>query len=140
MKLTTINLQIVRNLGNYESVRLGGEWSIDKDDPQKAFIDAQSELLAIADQLYPKTKTEPQNAKNEPAKTTAKPVEETVPPAEGPTDNRPEVRFGDPTLQQICNRIQQLDGDIALGTIKKYYRLSNKAEAVVNAAISFNLK
>lgn len=140
MKLTTINLQIVRNLGNYESVRLGGEWSIDKEDPQKAFKDAQSELLAIANQLYPRAKSEPQNAKNEPAKTTAKQVEEIMPPVEGPNDNRPEVRFGDPTLQQICNRIQQLDGDIALGTIKKYYRLSNKAEAVVNAAISFNLK
>ena len=28
MKAKTINVQIVKNLGNYETIRLGGEWEL----------------------------------------------------------------------------------------------------------------
>ena len=32
MKQTIINAQITKNLGNYQSLKLGGEWSIDEND------------------------------------------------------------------------------------------------------------
>lgn len=52
MKATTITLQIVRNLGNYETVRLGGEWSTDGNSTLDAFKNAKKELDAAFEELF----------------------------------------------------------------------------------------
>lgn len=45
MKVTTINLQIVKNLGNYETMRLGCEVSVEKgESAEQAFLLAKAEL------------------------------------------------------------------------------------------------
>lgn len=138
MKLTTINVQIVRNLGNYESVRLGGEWTIDKENAADAFAAAESELLAIAERLHPKGEkmaTEPQ--KQAETKRVARRSEEVFPDVAA-TDNRERVGFGSPTLQKICNRVAELNGNIEIATIEKSFLLSDKAEQVVLTAIQLN--
>lgn len=46
MKAKTINLQLVKNIGNYETIRLGGEWSVtEKEDLQQCMLQAEEELL-----------------------------------------------------------------------------------------------
>ncbi len=150
MKLTTINVQIVRNLGNYESVRLGGEWTIDKENATDAFAAAEKELLAIADQLHPKAgaapqkpqeqATEPQAVKKEKV---AKAQPEVFPPKNGDDDNRSEVGFGSKALQQILDRIadkkaNEEKGQVTMDTLNKFYRLSNHAAKVIEAAIQLN--
>lgn len=53
MKANTINLQVVINLGNYESCRLGGEWSVeDGETTQEAMLKAREELRQSFNQLY----------------------------------------------------------------------------------------
>lgn len=150
MKLTTINVQIVRNLGNYESVRLGGEWTIGKESATDAFAAAERELLAIADQLYPKAgaatqkpqeqATEAQAVKKEKV---AKTQPEVFPPKNGDDDNRSEVGFGSKALQQILDRIvdkkaNKEKGRVTMDTLNKFYRLSNHAVKVIEAAMQLN--
>ena len=116
MKQTTINAQITKNLGNYESVRLGGEWSIDENDnPEQAYMDAILQLNQIFDELYhPK-----QNAtQNEKQAQNAKQV----------------VEFGTPLLQSICNRIAE-KSDLTLEKIEKYYDLTPEAKKTVLIAL-----
>lgn len=111
MKQTTINAQITKNLGNYESVRLGGEWSIDENEnPAQAYRSAILQLNKVFDELYhPKQKDE-QNEKKQ------------------------VVEFGTPLLQNICNRIAE-KADLTLDKIEQYYDLTPEAKKTIMIAI-----
>ena len=110
MKQTTINAQITKNLGNYESVRLGGEWSIEDEDPSQAYRSALAQLNQVFDELYHPKKKDAQNEKKQ------------------------VVEFGTPLLQSICNRIAEKD-DLTLDTIEQYYDLTPEAKKTVLLAI-----
>lgn len=114
MKQTTINAQITKNLGNYESVRLGGEWSIDENEnPEQAYRDALLQLNQVFDELYhPKQKDNEKQVQN------AKQV----------------VEFGTPLLQSICNRIAE-KADLTLEKIEQYYDLTPEAKKTVLIAL-----
>ena len=116
MKQTTINAQITKNLGNYESVRLGGEWSIEEsENPEKAYRDALAQLNQVFDELYhPKQK----DAQNEKQVQNAKQV----------------VEFGTPLLQSICNRIAE-KADLTLDKIEQYYDLTPEAKKTILIAL-----
>lgn len=59
MRINTINLQIVRNLGNYETLRIGAEWTPDSNQTlADAMAAGMAELNATADMLTGK-KTAP---------------------------------------------------------------------------------
>ena len=116
MKMEKINAQITKNLGNYESVRIGGEWSIDENEnPEHAYLSALAQLNQVFEELYhPK-----QNAtQNEKQVQNAKPV----------------VDFGTPLLQSICNRIAE-KADITLEKIEQYYDLTPEAKKTVMIAL-----
>ena len=110
MKQTTINAQITKNLGNYESVRLGGEWSIEDEDPSQAYRSALAQLNQVFEELYHPNKKDAQNEKKQ------------------------VVEFGTPLLQSICNRIAEKD-DLTLETIEQYYDLTPEAKKTVLLAI-----
>ena len=116
MKQTTINVQITKNLGNYESVRLGGEWSIDENEnPEQVYRDALLQLNQVFDELYhPKQK----DTQNEKQVQNAKQV----------------VEFGTPLLQSICNRIEE-KADLTLEKIEQYYDLTPEAKKTIMIAI-----
>ena len=116
MKQTTINAQITKNLGNFESLRLGGEWSIDEvENPAQAYRSALAQLNQVFDELYhPKQK----DTQNEKQVQNAKQV----------------VEFGTPLLQSICNRIAER-ADLTLDKIEQYYDLTPEAKKTVMIAL-----
>ena len=115
MKQTTINAQITKNLGNYESLRIGGEWSIEDEDPEQAYRTALAQLNKVYEELYHPKQNATQNEKNVQK---AKPV----------------VEFGTPLLQSICNRIAE-KADLTLDTIEQYYDLTPEARKTVMIAL-----
>lgn len=59
MRVNTINIQIVRNLGNYETLRIGAEWTPDGNQTlTDAMQQGMAELNACADALI-KAKAQP---------------------------------------------------------------------------------
>lgn len=110
MKQTAINIQITKNLGNYESVRIGGEWSIEDEDHEQAYRSALAQLNQVFDELY--------NSKHKDAQNEKKQV----------------VEFGTPLLQRICNRIAE-KADLTLEKIEQYYDLTPEARKTVLLAI-----
>lgn len=116
MKQTTINAQIIKNLGNYESVRLGGEWSIEENEnPAQAYRNALAQLNQVFNELYHQKQKDEQKEKQV---QNAKPV----------------VEFGTPLLQSICNRIAE-KADLTLEKIEQYYDLTPEAKKTVMIAI-----
>ena len=115
MKQTIINAQITKNLGNYESVRLGGEWSIDEgENIEQAYRDALLQLNKVFDELYHPKQNSTQNEKQQNAKQV--------------------VEFGTPLLQSICNRIAER-ADLTLDKIEQYYDLTPEAKKTVMIAL-----
>lgn len=116
MKQTLVNVQITKNLGNYENIRIGGEWSIEEsENPEKAYRDALAQLNKVFDELYHPKKKDAQNEKNV---QNAKQV----------------VEFGTPLLQNICNRIAE-KADLTLEKIEQYYDLTPEAKKTIMIAI-----
>ena len=115
MKQTAIEIQITKNLGNYEGVRIGGEWSIEDEDPSKAYRSALAQLNQVFDELYHPNQNATQNEKQV---QNAKQV----------------VEFGTPLLQSICNRIAEKE-DITLDIIEQYYELTPEARKTIMIAL-----
>lgn len=133
MKQTKIEVQITKNLGNYESVRIGGEWSVDKtDNQQAAYAAAIEELNAIYAANYLR----------QPATAEATPEPATV--AEDKTatvaNSKQPVSFKDnPELvTKICDRITK--GGVTREVIDLYYDLDEQASNVINLALKLAKK
>lgn len=129
MKLKTINVQRTFNAGNYESVRLGGEWEIAKDDSLVESIKQAEKALC---EVWENMKAERQ-----------KPAQP-APPAQQ-EDNRPLVTFGSNLLKKIVARIgadKDKDGNtlppVDMETVEKSYRLTDDARKVIETAIKIN--
>lgn len=119
MKAKTINVQIVKNCGNYESIRIGGEWELNGESVEQATQAALAEL----------------NAAWELCK---KPAPQVKSDQEKPThdeDGRPIVTFKDDNelLQKIVKRVQKTK--ITIEEVLKHYALDDEAQRCVEAAI-----
>lgn len=129
MKAKSINVQIVKNLGNYETIRLGGEWELNGENLQDAIRAAVEEL----EQAWSKPKAAPHSAPNPENVETPAPVEKTPQIAE---NGKKLVRFKEEAkiLQAIVKRLQS-DNSVTLKTVCEHYELDEDAQKCVEAAI-----
>lgn len=95
MKALTVNVQIVKNLGNYETIRLGCEWSVDDGETLESCIKAGTkELNDVFLQMYKKTDTN--------------------------VNNLPELTLNHKDFKGVCDALRQ--ERITVEGLKKYYR------------------
>lgn len=129
MKAKSINVQIVKNLGNYETIRLGGEWELNGENLQDAIRAAVEEL----EQAWSKPKSAPQSAPTPETVETPAPEEKTPQIAE---NGKKLVRFKEDAkiLQAIVKRVQE-DKSVTLETVCEHYKLDDEAMKCVEAAI-----
>lgn len=129
MKAKSINVQIVKNLGNYETIRLGGEWELNGENLQDAIRAAVEEL----EQAWSKPKSATQSAPNPAEVETRAPVEKTP---QNEENGKKLVRFKEDAklLQAIVKRVQE-DKTVTLETVCEHYELDDDAIKCVEAAI-----
>ena len=129
MKAKSINVQIVKNLGNYETIRIGGEWELNGENLQDAIRAAVEEL----EQAWGKPKLAQQNAPNIVIVETPAPVEKTPQTKE---NGKKQCRFKEESkiLQAIVMRVQK-DKSVTLETVCEHYELDDDALKCVEAAI-----
>lgn len=119
MRAKTINLQVVKNLGNYESIRFGGEWELNGENMADAFAEALKELnIASGSILVPKTEKPLEQKKNSKTQESGKTM----------------VEFGSQLCQDIVTRVKQKK-DITLEMVKEHYELDEESEKVIIMAI-----
>lgn len=127
MKLTKIEVSCTFNAGNYESVKLGGEWEI-----------TESETLTDALQ-------EAMNAiRGEWERIKAAKVESTTPQEKTPQTQEKVVKscktlveFGSPLLQKIVDRVMA-DKSVTMEVITDNYDLTDDARKVIQSALTLN--
>lgn len=121
MKAKSINVQIVKNCGNYESIRIGGEWELNGESVEQATQAALAELNAaweLCKKPAPQIKTEQATEQQTQA-----------------ADGRQVVTFqkDNELLQKIVKRVQKTK--ITIEDVLKHYALDDEAQRCVEAAI-----
>ena len=127
MKLTKIEVSCTFNAGNYESVKLGGEWEIDSTEEIGGAM--QNAMNAIRGE-WERIKA---------AKVESTSQQEKTPQNEEKAAKRGKtlVEFGSPLLQKIVDRIMA-DKSVTLEVITAHYDLTDDARKVIDAALKLN--
>ena len=127
MKLTKIEVSCTFNAGNYESVKLGGEWEIESTEEignamQNAMnaIRGEWELIKAA-----KVESNAQQEKTQQTQEKAAKSAKTL------------VEIGSTLLQKIVDRIMA-DKSVTLDVITTHYDLTDDARKVIEAALTLN--
>lgn len=137
MQMNKFTYEIVVNVGNYQSIRVGGEWSvtgtptteqvlnIDADLRQKVAEVVESRKTASVPQPQPQPTTE-EEKRPEP-KQTEKPVDASL----------EFVPSNSPKFQAILKKIQNGTPE---ETVRKYFRFDEKGEQIIAVAYSDLIK
>ena len=125
MKLTKVEVSCTFNAGNYESVKLGGEWEITESETLTDAIQAATAAI--------RAEWERMKAQNVETPTTV----EKAPQNEEKAANKRLVEFGSPLLQKIVDRVMT-DKSVTMEVIASHYDLTEDARKVIQAAIMLN--
>ena len=125
MKLTKVEVSCTFNAGNYESVKLGGEWEITESETLTDALQAATSAI----------RAEWERMKSPKAETPAT-VEKATQNEEKATNKRL-VEFGSPLLQKIVDRLMT-DKSVTMEVITDHYDLTDDARKVIEAAITLN--
>lgn len=124
MKLTKIEVSCTFNAGNYESVKLGGEWEITESETMTDAIQSATSAIRSEWERIKATKvethTETEKAQQNEEKSAKRLVE-----------------FGSPILQKIIDRIMS-DKSVTLNVIMAHYDLTDDARKVIESALQLN--
>lgn len=124
MKLTKIEVSCTFNAGNYESVKLGGEWEITESETLTYALQAATSAIRSEWELMKAQKVEtPATA-------------EKAPQNEEKAAKRL-VEFGSPLLQKIVDRVMT-DKSVTMDVIASHYDMTEDARKVIEAAIRLN--
>ena len=127
MKLTKIEVSCTFNAGNYESVKLGGEWEIESSEEiggamQNAMNAIRGEWERIKAAKVESTTTQEKTQQNE---------------EKAAKSGKTLVEFGSPLLQKIVDRIMT-DKSVTMEVITTHYDLTDDASKVIEAALRLN--
>ena len=143
MKIEKFTYEIVVNVGNYQSIRIGGEWSVTDTPSTEQVIKIDSELRQkVAEVVESRKASVPQAETKTETKTETKPENKPEnkpePQAEKPVDNTLElVPSNSPKFQAILKKIQAGTPE---ETVRKYFRFDERGEQVIAIAYSDLIK
>lgn len=123
MKMEKFTYEIVMNVGNYQSIRIGGEWSVTDTPTTDQVLNIDAELHQKVAEVVESRKAVPQ------------PQPEQQPQPQPEEDKRELVttsKKDEARLKAILKKIQ--DGTPE-ETVRKYFRFDEKAEFLVNTAL-----
>ena len=140
MQMNKFTYEIVCNIGNYQSIRIGGEWSVTDTPTTEQVVKIDAELRQKVAEVIESRKAsapQPQPQAQAQATTTEKTEnkqEENKPQAEKPVDNTLElVPSNSPKFQAILKKIQAGTPE---ETVRKYFRFDERGEQVIAIAYS----
>ena len=125
MKLTKVEVSCTFNAGNYESVKLGGEWEITE---SETLTDAIQAATAAIRAEWERMKAQKAETPDETKK---------APQNEEKAVSKRLVEFGSPILQKIVDRVIA-DKSVTMEVITEHYELTEDSRKVIEAAITLN--
>ena len=135
MQMNKFTYEIVCNIGNYQSIRIGGEWSVTDTPSTEQVISIDAELRQKVAEVIESRKAVPQ----------PQPQPEQPENKENKPENKPEqvdetlelVPSNSPKFQAILKKIQAGTPE---EVVRKYFRFDEKGEQVIAIAYSDLIK
>lgn len=124
MKPITINVQISKCPKQYESIRLGGEWTLEEGETEQQ---AMSKALEMLEQFYAEHTCQKPKTESAPAQIAEKPKGKT--PLKMEADAK--------TIEAICKRIES---GVSLEKVLEFYEPDENAMKVLKMAAKLNEK
>ena len=124
MKLTKVEVSCTFNAGNYEGVKLGGEWELTESETMTESIQAATAAIRAVWERMKAQKVE--------TPATAEKAQQNEEKAQ-----KRLVEFGSPLLQKIVDRVMA-DKSVTMDVIASHYDLTEDARKVIQAAITLN--
>ena len=138
MKIEKFNYEIVCNIGNYQSIRIGGEWSVTDTPTSEQVIEIDSELRQKVAEVIESRKASVPQPQPTTEQVETKTEEEKPQQTEKPVDTSLEfVPSNSPKFQAILKKIQAGTPE---ETVRKYFRFDEKGEQVIAIAYSDLIK
>ena len=141
MQMAKFTYEIVLNVGSYQSVRIGGEWSVTDAPTTEQVLNIDAELRQkVAEVVESRKASVPQpQPQPQPQPTTEQPENKPEPQqAEKPVDTSLElVPSNSPKFQAILKKIQAGTPE---ETVRKYFRFDERGEQVIAIAYSDLIK
>ena len=136
MKMNKFTYEIVMNVGSYQSIRIGGEWSVTETPTTEQVISIDTELRQKVAEVVESRKTSVPQPTTEQVET--KTEEEKPQQTEKQVDETLElVPSNSPKFQAILKKIQNGTPE---ETVRKYFRFDEKGEQVIAIAYSDLIK
>ena len=144
MQMNKFTYEIVCNIGNYQSIRIGGEWSVTENPTTEQVVKIDAELRQKVAEVIESRKAVPQAETKTETKTETK-QEENKP--ENKPEPQPQPKQVDETLELVPSnspKFQAILKKIQAGTpeevVRKYFRFDEKGEQVIAIAYSDLIK
>ena len=144
LEMNKFTYEIVVNVGNYQSIRIGGEWSVFEAPTTEQVIAIDSELLQKVAEVIesrkasvpqPQPQPQPEQPKNKENKPENKP--EPQPQPKQVDETLELVPSNSPKFQAILKKIQNGTPE---ETVRKYFRFDERGEQVIAIAYSDLIK
>ena len=141
MKMNKFTYEIVVNVGSYQSVRIGGEWSVTDTPTTEQVIKIDTELRQKVAEVIesrkasvPQPQSQPEEEKKPEPKQTETNTEDKPQQAEKTVDASLElVPSNSPKFQAILKKIQNGTPE---EVVRKYFRFDEKGEQIIAVAYS----
>lgn len=143
LEMNKFTYEIVCNIGNYQSIRIGGEWSVNETPTTEQVISIDAELRQKVAEVIESRKASasasaPASA-SQPQPTTAQAETKTEEKTETKQEEKPVdtslefVPSNSPKFQAILKKIQAGTPE---ETVRKYFRFDEKGEQIIAVAYS----
>ena len=124
--------EIVINVGNYQSIRIGGEWSVTETPTTEQVVKIDAELRQKVAEVVESRKASAQPQPQPQPEPQPQPQPEPQPEPEDKRELVTTSKADERKLKAILKKIQ--DG-VPEETVRKYFRFDEKAEFLVNTVL-----
>ena len=135
MQIEKFTYEIVVNVGNYQSIRIGGEWSVFEAPTTEQVINIDAELRQKVAEVV------------ESRKAAAQPQPQPQPQPEPQPQPQPQPKQVDETLELVPSNspkfqaiLKKIQNGTPEETVRKYFRFDEKGEQVIAIAYSDLIK
>ena len=128
LEMTKFTYEIVVNVGNYQSIRIGGEWSVTDTPTTEQVVKIDTELRQKVAEVVESRKA---SAQPQP-----QPQPEPQPqPQPEPEDKRELVTTSKADERKLKAILKKIQDGTPEETVRKYFRFDEKAEFLVNTVL-----
>lgn len=131
MKPTKFNYEITLRAGEYQSIKIGGEWSCETYPTTEEIVNLDAELRASVSVVLARRKNEG------PAPSTETPSTATPSASDEAEDKRELVDTDSAKLQAI---IRKIESGTTEDVVRKFFKFTEKAEQVIQLSLMLNKK